>query len=234
MSEKGPAPVRVIRDKDFAIRLDEACDAHPHVPPYNFGRRTWVKKEIEKLGVKVSHETVRKWFEGETRPKQDKMRVLARLLGVDVGWLSLGLRPDVPAEEQKSRINKVVGAANLIAGFISINGGHPAFPDGGEDEEVDLFAIIGGRPRRFNVSLVLPQSDGKLKFNLPIRYEKVDILGVVPRDSFACDIIKFDPDVVSRRGKNQGGHIELLAERVGRDYLAGRDKLHQVRKFAEL
>ena len=58
-----------MKDDDFARRLAQACDRHESVPAYGFGRQTWIKDKMH-----VSHEAVRKWARGETRPRPKKMK----------------------------------------------------------------------------------------------------------------------------------------------------------------
>ena len=65
-------------DKQFAKRLNEACDGHPHVPAYGQGRQEWIKKALA-----ISSEAARRYFNGSSRPRPDKMKKLARALEVD-------------------------------------------------------------------------------------------------------------------------------------------------------
>ena len=44
-TKKMPKP-RLVRDSAFAKRLETACDNHPMVPAYNFGRLTWMVKQF--------------------------------------------------------------------------------------------------------------------------------------------------------------------------------------------
>lgn len=90
------APERIIRDPEFARRLDSACDASGLCPPLHKGRLTWVQHELKRhFKEEVSVETVRKWFAGEAKPRQDKVAKLAKLLQVDVSWLSLGVEDGI-------------------------------------------------------------------------------------------------------------------------------------------
>ena len=65
-------------DKQFAKRLNEACDGRPHVPAYGQGRQEWIKKALA-----ISSEAARRYFNGSSRPRPDKMKKLARALEVD-------------------------------------------------------------------------------------------------------------------------------------------------------
>lgn len=82
-------PTKIIR-KDFADRLDQACDASGIVPPLYKGRQSWVRAALtEQFSETVSPETVRKWFAGEAKPNERRVRFLAKLLKVEEAWLSL-------------------------------------------------------------------------------------------------------------------------------------------------
>lgn len=83
-------PVRAFPSKPFAQRLERACDRRK-VPPLHHGRQSWVRRELEdKQGDVVSPETVRKWFAGEAKPKEERVRHLATILDVDWVWLEMG------------------------------------------------------------------------------------------------------------------------------------------------
>lgn len=69
----------------FNKRLLEACNSNSDIPGYGSGRQTLIAK---KMGV--SSEAVRKWFSGESTPRPQAMKALAKVLGVDHVWLSLG------------------------------------------------------------------------------------------------------------------------------------------------
>jgi len=92
----------VLREPEFAKRLELACDAHGGVPPLHSGRQAWIVRELGKrFDVKITAETASKWFHGENKPRPDKMACLARLLGADLGWLSLGLGQQPNPREEK-------------------------------------------------------------------------------------------------------------------------------------
>jgi hypothetical protein len=80
----------VMAAPQFQRRLVDACDRHPDCPPLHQGRQVWLRKRLSERGVKVSTESVRKWLSGEVRPREEKGRALADVLGADVGWLLIG------------------------------------------------------------------------------------------------------------------------------------------------
>lgn len=69
----------------FNKRLKEACESNTDIPSYGAGRQSIIAK---KMGV--SSEAVRKWFSGESTPRPQAMKALAKILGVDHVWLALG------------------------------------------------------------------------------------------------------------------------------------------------
>lgn len=103
-------PERVIRDPEFARRLNSSCDASGMCPPLHKGRLTWVQAELKsRFKEDVSVETVRKWFAGEAKPRPDKVAMLAELLQVDMSWLSLGVDKGLAPREMKAR-----GAKSMV------------------------------------------------------------------------------------------------------------------------
>lgn len=141
---KGRTPV--IRDEGFARRLETACEANPNCPTEQYrGKQKWVYDNLlEKFDIKVSPEAVRRWFAGEMRPRLKTMSALAQLLEVDLGWLTLGTKPEMTPKERKARNAVADGAVNLVAGIVQMNGGSVAFPTDG-NHGPDLYAIIGGK-----------------------------------------------------------------------------------------
>lgn len=83
-------PVRSFPSKPFAQRLKLACD-RGNVPALHHGRQRWVRDQLaNQQADTVSPETVRKWFAGEAKPKEDRVRHLASILNVDWVWLEMG------------------------------------------------------------------------------------------------------------------------------------------------
>lgn len=232
---KSISPQKVIRSKDFARRLDTACDTHAHVPPYNFGRLTTIRDALmTNYKIKVSNETVRKWFSGEARPRPDKMKMLAEYLGVDEAWLSLGISPDMTPRERKVRNAVVDGAVNVVAGFIQMNGGHPAFPEEGDPrrERVDIYAIIKGSQHSIKVCLA-NEVDGGYRFVVPREYADLVIIGVIQTQALHCEFLRIDAEVVEEHGVARGAHLEVLATKSGADYTVGKHKLARLRSFSD-
>lgn len=203
--EVPPVTERIIRDPEFAKRLDSACTASGHCPPLHKGRLTWVQNELkQRFKEEVSVETVRKWFAGEAKPRQDKVAKLAELLQVDMSWLSLGVDKGLAPREARSKVREINGAVNLVAGLIEMDGGHAAFGDG---KGADLHAIIRGAKYDFTVVVA---EDGV--FRVPARRDAV-VLGV-DKQGFSIELVEI-PDEVIERGNHRGGVIEVKVSARG-------------------
>jgi len=211
-TEATPSPYKVIRDPEFAKRLEQACDAYPHIPPKHSGRQSWIARELGKrFNVTVTTETVRKWFQGEAKPRPDKLVLIAQLLEVDMAWLSLGVDPDIEPRERKVRNASVDGAVNVVAGLIQMDGGHPAFPDK-DDPVIDMHAIIRGA--KYDIHVALGEVEGEtLRFAVPTKHEDVVVLGVVRR-GFSLDIYEIPLETIEA-GHRRGGSIEIVVNKDG-------------------
>lgn len=144
--------------KEFSHRLQQAVDGHPLAPENTFGRQSWLREKLEREGkLKVSPNTLHKWFNGTARPREDNIRTLARVLGVDDVWLSLGRRPVMDDATVRSQAAQATGAALLLAGLFETRGNRVAFPEA-KDEGVSLFIDIGTGRRA--ITVVTPQVKG--------------------------------------------------------------------------
>jgi hypothetical protein len=167
-------------------------------------------------------ESVRKWFAGEAKPRPDKTKLLAELLQVDVGWLQIGIDPGMAPRERKIRNATVDGAVNMIAGFIQMDGGFPAFPTESDKraqaDNIDIHAIIRGAKYDFHIALA--NDDGS--FTIPTKHEGVIVLGVV-RDGFLVEVFEISPEAIEEHGRKHGGSIEVVVPT---------EKLKRIESFA--
>lgn len=163
--------------EEFAFRLGQAMDSHPRVPPSQHGRVTWLMRELETVGVKVSLNTVHKWVNGAARPREDRIRDLAKLLKVDEVWLALGKKPVDDPKAMNERVGQASGAVLAVAGLIELCGGRVTFQSG---EGPHLRVNLSGR--EIEVVAVAPQVSGdKLSFIVPEPAKNYRIVGVIPR-----------------------------------------------------
>jgi hypothetical protein len=185
---------------------------------------------MARFGQKVSPETTRKWFSGEARPRPEKMSMIAQILEVDEAWLSLGVDPEMMPRERKLRNATVDGAVNVLAGFIQMCGGHPAFP---ADEDtratknhIDLYAIIRGAQYAFHVALASDDGDGKLRFSVPIEHVESVVLGVILTAPLQCKFVEITSEMIEKHGSRKTGLIELMID-------ANDPELKAIKTFAE-
>jgi transcriptional regulator with XRE-family HTH domain len=197
---------------DFGRRLVIACDNSDRVPEHNFGRQTYIATELDKrFGVKVSRETVRKWFAGEVRPRPDKMKALAHLLKVDEAWLALGMKQAAQLSEgRRLRSSITDGVVHLVIGIFTLNGASCAFPEQHDPRAKSLhfYAIIAGRLSGVYVSLGEKVRSG-FKFTIPEDCEHTLVIGVIKRAPMEFDLYHLKPSTVLESGVKRGGWIEL-------------------------
>lgn len=217
-------------DKAFAKRLNEACDGHPHIPPYGQGRQTWVKEHLD-----VSHEAVRKWFTGQSRPRPGKMKDLARVLEVDEAWLALGITPDLEPKEKRARNAQAEGACNVVGGLIQLNGGSIAYPGDNDSRAayIDLYAIVRGASFSIHVSLANRFSEGQFSFVVPKEYKDCRVIGVIHARSTRIHLIDLTHDLIDKHKVRKGGYFLVSLSWHDNAYWSGPDKWHRVDNFAK-
>lgn len=223
---------KIIRDPAFAARLEQACDGNPHVPPMNYGRLTWIRGELSKrFQVDISLETVRKWVAGEAKPKQVRMSRLAQLLQVDEAWLSIGIEPDMKLRDRRARNAVANGAINVLAGFVQMGGGAPAFPEDSDvranRDHVDLYAVIKGASYAFHVSLATSTDDTTFRFSVPLSHESLLVVGVIVADDHFCvEFAEIKSTIIQSKGVRKGGHFDVTMTRAEVDE-------HLIKSFGE-
>lgn len=202
---------RLIRDPEFARRLDGASTASGLCPPLHKGRLTWVQTELKRrFKEDVSVETVRKWFAGEAKPRPDKVAMLAELLQVDMSWLSLGVDKGLAPREMKARSREIDGAVNIVAGLIEMDGGHAAFASEADQKRgTDLHAIIKGAKYDFSVVVC---DEGV--YRVPVRRDGVVVLGI-RKDGFEIQIVEVPDDIIENAGNHRGGMVEVKGSTKG-------------------
>lgn len=207
-----PGKIPALYDQ-FAQRLNIAADNDPNCPPKFKGQLVHVVAEMVKRGKPVSLESVRKWFVGETMPSNDKVIILAEAMRVDLSWLTGGEQETDTGAQRKVHSSLASAAANILAGVITLDGGHPAFPV--DDDErarrdgVDLYAVIRGVNYSFQVALG-DAAEGSLIFQIPATRGMVLVIGIIRRDANRFDFYEIDADVLATTGtKKARGQIEI-------------------------
>lgn len=200
---KGP----VIRDKNFAKRLETAILGNPSAPD-GHGRQKWLREQLDsRFRRKVSAEALRKWFAGEARPRPAIMTEIAVILEVDEAWLSLGITPDTTLAERRHQNALVSGAVNVVAGMIQMSDGHIAFPDT-TDTQVDLYAIIQGRQHSLIIRSMREQADA-VTLTVPAGHERSIVICVAQRDPTTYSLLRLPSDVIAKSGNRKGGYFEV-------------------------
>lgn len=219
-----------MRDVAFAKRLNGACDGHPHIPAYGQGRQTWIK---ENLGV--SHEAVRKWFTGDSRPRPEKMRALAKALEVDEAWLALGLAPDLTPAEQKVRNAENEGAVNVVTGLLQMNGSRCAFPSDNDPNAsfVDIYSIQRGVQLAIHITLAKIKSPNQLVFVIPKEYENCRVIGVIHARANRVHLLNMTHDMIEKYKQRKGGYFEVHVTYRDGAYYSGEDKWVKIESFAK-
>lgn len=226
------AAQRRIVDKDFAKRLNTACDKNAgKVPPYNRGRLTTIQQLLTDCSVSVSLETVRKWFAGEARPRPDKMKLLADILQVDIGWLSHG-EENLDKKERAIRNKYAQGAVNILAGHLQLAGGVLAFP---ESESAKDFTVIIDH-KCFDIHAALAQvvqgSSKAYELNIPSDVTGIKVIGVIPISDVDVIFLNIDDDILRVHGTQRGGRIQLLISQTGSQYRSGSDLIPRISNFS--
>jgi hypothetical protein len=227
VQERATQPI--IRDKAFAKRLVIACEGNPHCPTDEYrGKQKWVYDNLlEQFGIKVSPEAVRRWFSGEMRPRPKTVAALARLLEVDLGWLTLGTVPDMAPKEQKARNAIADGSVNLVAGLIQMNGGHVAFPDT-PDAGADIFAIIGGKQYSIQVKLARDLGGDTMRFTVGLDASSHVVIGVIPSEhGFGARLVRLTPDIIAAQPP-RGDFREIVIEQRGPWFTTESDRVPEI------
>lgn len=216
-------------DKGFAQRLEVACDGHPDIPDYGKGRQTWVK---EKMGV--SHEAVRKWFAGESRPRPAKMTELANLMGVDESWLSLGITPEMAPKQRKAQNARAGGAVNVFMGLLQLSGGHCAFPseEDASGEGVSFHSIREGTQTSYLVALAQPTDLGALRIVLPKSYDRCAVVGAIQISPVEVKFIRMPHDLIDKHAERKGGYVIVeMDNNTAMGYHSDVDKWPEIQRF---
>lgn len=226
-----PTAQPVIRDREFAKRLEVAVENH-HLAPSGHGRQKWLRDRIhENFSVTLSPEAVRKWFAGEARPRPQVMHQVARVLEVDEAWLSLGITPTATPREKQKQNALTNGAVNLVAAQIQLAGGNIAFPEE-EEPDHDLFAIVKGKQHAVSVKLGTSGS----KFKISVLSKAKTIVAVVPTERpTVYEFLNVPAELVAEHGTQRGGFRECEIEKArGGGYKIGGKRLAYINSFAEI
>lgn len=201
---------------EFSRRLVKACDTNPVIPEKGKGQQIWLAQKMD-----ISQEAVRKYMEGEARPRPEKMTKLAKVLGVDEAWLALGVNPEMDQKGKRQYKNRVEAAGYLTFGVFMSNGYSCAFGDEG-NEVVDFYAIKGGQQKAIAVTTARERSKGVWLFPVKPSYESTINIVVLPVRPTHYEFVYLDHAGIAEHGDYRGGSIEITAHRDGRVNTTGK------------
>ena len=134
--------------EDFRDRFIKSCDASVDIPEHGYGRQVHIAKALG-----VSQEGVRKWFSGESKPRDKAMKKLSALLNVDYAWLSIGA--ELLGTEKFRAVARYQNAAvYALTSFLLSAGCTVAFSEDVQDDS-DITAVSNGKLFKF---LALPST----------------------------------------------------------------------------
>jgi transcriptional regulator with XRE-family HTH domain len=211
-----------------------AAEGAAMVPARNYGRLGWFQEQFRsRYDIGITNESVRKWFSGETKPRQESIRRLAEILGVDETWLTLGTDPGVGRKEQIIRDATADASVNILAGIIAMDGGTPSFPNPDDarakGDLTDIIAIIKGGSYAIHVAAASPHSDG-WAVSVPVAALSNIILVLVNTQHHDFKIVELDCDMVEELGKRKSGAIEIVFDR---SFKTGGTTWRVIETFAE-
>ena len=193
-----------ITHADFALRMQQAADGNPIIPPKNYGQLGWFTHQFEeRFQVEITQETIRKWFAGESRPRHKTLIMLAELLKVSDTWLAFGKSNDIPEKTRRLLGSMANGVVNLVGGMIQICGGTLAFPD--KTGPVDLSAVIKGALYQFHIVLGA-RKGADVQFNVSVEATETLVIGVIRTSELSFDFYELEWDKITEIGGRQGSH----------------------------
>lgn len=221
-------------DPLFAKRMEVTLDNHPRAPAMKEGRLTWLWNELKLHGAEVTLQSVHRWYHGLARPRNKKLTMLAKVMGVDPTWLTSGRVPEIDAATSQRLQVMSDGAKNCLIGFIQLSGWQCAIPDPGDEgaSYIDFYAIIKGRQHRVHVSSGADFGDsGKLRFTITNKFEKCAVIGVNQTGPLSVDVLRFPSDLIAKHGEQKGGSTEIVVRRKGGEYVLGSEKIALIKDF---
>jgi transcriptional regulator with XRE-family HTH domain len=213
--KKGLEGIHMADHHEFARRLKKACEDNPVIPEKGKGQQVWLAQKLD-----VSQEAVRKYFEGQNRPRPDKMKQISKLLGVDESWLALGINPEMDGRQKRQYQNRAEASTYIAFGVFMSNGYTCAFGKEGDDR-VDFYAIKGGQQKAISVTTARERS--KSVWLLPVKttYEETVNIVVMPIKPTQFEFVYMDPVGIAEHSEYRGGIIEVVAHRDNRVLTTG-------------
>lgn len=173
--------------EDFRDRFIKSCDASVDIPEHGYGRQVHIAKALG-----VSQEGVRKWFSGESKPRDKAMKKLSALLNVDYAWLSIGAEL-LETEKFRAVARYQDAGVYALTSFLISAGCTVAFSEDLQDDS-DITAVSNGKLFKF---LALPStniSNKNAEFEIENKSIKkgVTSVGCVFKDQLNKSSITYD------------------------------------------
>lgn len=200
--------------RDFAQRLKQACDSNSTIPELGRGRQVHIAKKMD-----VSQEAVRRWLEGESKPRPQLMKKLAEMLRVDEAWLSIGSEPTLGRREKRIYSSQVEASAYIVFGLFMANGHSCAFAQD-EDDTVDFYAIKAGQQKMVSVTTGMMIEEGV--YDLPVKrsYQNTINIVAIPISKTRFEILVLDIEGVDEYAEKQDAFIHVVAIKEGDKYVS--------------
>jgi len=197
--------------RDFALRLKQACDRSPDVPALGKGQQTWLS---DRLGI--SQEAVRRYFEGQSRPRPKLMAQLAKILNVDESWLALGKTAELSDKQRRQYSQQADAAAYMLFGIFMAAGYSCAFAET-NDEGVDFYAIRNGKQIGISVTVGYQRTKNTYVATVRDNGGKHLNLCVIMTEPGVTDVLVMDQPGVKELGeaKTDMIHVPVKKERQG-------------------
>lgn len=159
---------------------------------------------------------MRRWFEGQSRPRPTLMTRLSKILNVDESWLALGVTTDMTDKERKQYSQKAEAASYMLFGVFMSAGYSCAFAE--DEPGVDFHAIRGGK--QLSVSVTMAWSKSKNVFVIPVRpgHDKKVNLCVVSSELGTFDVLVMDDQGVKEHGEAKSDTINITVKRERQGY----------------
>lgn len=163
---------------EFGKRFRAALETFALDYPDGYGVVTGFRNKMANMGREFTIQSVHKWHTGQSRPREDKIKFIAKALGCDPVWLSLGEMPTGSAVEVPHAAQLARGAVLVVAGLIEIAGGRVTYPELGR---TDPRLAVSFEGQRFDVIVISPQADtgSVVSFILPAQVKGARIVAVI-------------------------------------------------------
>jgi transcriptional regulator with XRE-family HTH domain len=213
------------RADTFSNRLKKICDETPDIPDYGHGRQAYIADKLS-----VTQEAVRKWFSGDSLPRPEKMKKLAKILDVDEAYLALGQVQEQTPHQRRMTTRRTNAATHFVYGLLSLSGAHCAFASENDPrrDRVDLYTIVDGEQAAIHVCFAAHIND-HFEVSAPFEYQDIHCIVVIAEADMHVRLVDLPSAVIDqyRQRKRTGNVIEVVKK--GNNYVVGNQALREIR-----